>query len=120
MKKLFLLLLIPFLCSCSQKAKEELVIEPQIATLEAVPAGREAVFTYGEVSQDKTIRLTFSSEPSPLREGYVKLVGVIAGDNPLACLEVSGRGMVVGCGESVDAYVVSKINNEEVLLCLKK
>ncbi len=120
MKKYLILLLIPLLCSCSQKEKDEFIIEPKVITLEAQVVSREAVFTYGEISQNKNIILTLSSEPIPLNEQYVKLVGIIAGNNPLACLEISGKGVVVGPGEAVESHIVKRISNKGVMLCLRK
>lgn len=114
-----ILLLVPLLCSCSQKPKEELIIEPLASTQETQVVSREAVFTYGETAQSKNIILTLSSEPVLLKEQYVKLVGIVAGNNPLACLEISGKGIVVGIGEKIESYVIKTINYKEVVLCLK-
>ena len=120
-KLVLVLILSLFLSSCSNKTPSEpVIIEPQVSTPEVQVSTREALFTYGETTQTKKIHLTFSTEPIQLKEGYVKLIGIIAGSNPLACLEIGGRGVVVGLGEMVESYVVRKINKKEVVLCLEK
>ncbi|NQU18234.1 MAG: hypothetical protein HQ564_09260 [Candidatus Saganbacteria bacterium] len=109
------------LSSCSnQSPSEPVIVDPQVTTSEVQTTSREAVFTYGENSQAKNISLSFSAEPVQINEGYIRLVGIIAGNNPLACIEIGGKGRVVGLGELVEQYVVSKISKKEVLLCLKK
>jgi len=84
-------------------------------TIEA--PSREAVYIYSNQKKlAENIILRFSSEPILLPSGYARLVGVVSGGKPVACLEIGGRGLVVGKGEEIDDYRVVGIGNDSVVL----
>jgi len=124
MKRIRIVLLIAFagimLSSCSLQSHKPVLSEETAATEETEAAeipSREAVFVYGnQKNSPSKLVLTFSSEPVLLPSGYVRLVGVVSGGRPIACLEIGGRGLALGEGELVDAYRVVGIGSNNVVL----
>ena len=118
---LIFIFIITLLTACSNpEPKDVKEIRTEVATVEAVEITREAVFTYGNnQGLQKRISLRFASEPVPINEGYIRLVGIISGKNPIACIEISGKGCLVTVGEEIDQYIVNSIKKKEVVLCLK-
>jgi len=107
--------------SCTSRSPQTFqAIEPVTPSEEAETVeapSREAVYTYSNQKKlaEKMI-LKFSSEPILLPSGYVRLVGVVSGGRPVACLEIGGRGLVLGKGGEIDDYRVCGIGNDYVLL----
>lgn len=98
--------------SKSFEESEETVAEQSVET-----PSHEALFVYSNQSNlPNRIVLTLASEPLLLPSGYVRLVGVVSGGKPVACLEIGGRGLAMGEGEAIDGYRVSGINNDNVVL----
>lgn len=120
---LIVMMLLPSSCAPqSQKSVvkgEETVVSEEAETIES--PSREAVFVYGnQTNLPKRIVLAFTGEPVLLPSGYVRLVGVVSGGKPMALLEIGGRGLALGEGESVDGYRVSWIDCDHVTLERRK
>ncbi len=80
-------------------------------------ATREPVFVYNQPKKvPDRIVLSFSSGPILLPSGYVRLAGVVSGGDPIACLEIGGRGLAFLRGEKADDYRVERINGDSVIL----
>ena len=114
-------LIILLLSSCAsdsdKSAKITEAITPSEESESAAPPTREAVFVYGAgKGLSKRLILNFSGGPVLLPSGYVRLVGVVSGGKPIACLEIGGRGLAVGKGEKVDDYRVARIAVNNVIL----
>jgi len=107
-----------FLSSCSSPQKQPEIINPQ--QQEETATTSEAVFTYGGANRAKIIGLTLGAEPVPIKDGYIRLTGLLAGASPIACVEINGKGQSVAEKEEVNGYIVSQIKEKEVVLCLKK
>ena len=116
-----LLLLAALLSSCAaERPKAPVIIErPDLsAEAETAPApSREAVFIYGgRKNLASRLILTLTGEPVLLPSGYVRLVGVVSGGKPTACLEIGGRGLALGAGETVDDYRIVGIGADSAVL----
>jgi len=128
MKRIGIVLLIAFagimLSSCSSQSHKPALNEETVATEETEAAeipSREAVFVYGnQKNSPSKLVLTFSGEPVLLPSGYVRLVGVVSGGRPMACLEIGGRGLAVGEGETFDDYRIVWVNRDNVVLERRK
>ncbi len=115
------ILIIFILTSCSShKRIEDSAIKENAVTEEAETVEsptREAVFVYGNPKDcPKRLVLTLAGEPVLLPSGYVRLVGVVSGGRPIACLEIGGRGLALGKGENINDYRVVGINDDSVVL----
>ena len=85
-----------------------------------VEASREVVFTYGgQQNLPPRLILTLGGEPVLFPSGYVRLVGVVSGGKPTACLELGGRGLALGIDDSLDGYRMASIQGQEVVLIRK-
>lgn len=92
-----------------------------LASAEAAPPSREAVYIYNDrTSSRRKIILHLGGEPSLLSSGYVRLVGVVRGGSPTACLEIGGRGLAVSIGETVDGFSIRQINSTSVVMSFSK
>jgi hypothetical protein len=119
MRNTFLLFLFAvaacLLTSCAPQSEKAAPITEE--TEEMTAPSREAVFIYDQKkSLPDKLNLGFASEPILLPSGYLRLVGVVSGGRPIACLEIGGRGLAVGEGESLDAYKVRSISRDRVQL----
>lgn len=77
---------------------------------------REAVYVYNnqkKLAEKMVLRL--NGESPLLPSGYVRLVGVVSGGKPIACLEIGGRGLVVGEGDKIDDYRIARIDSDNVV-----
>ncbi|MBN3033221.1 MAG: hypothetical protein JW873_03920 [Candidatus Saganbacteria bacterium] len=100
--------------------------EPAVsAEVEAPPAAsREALFVYSSNKNPPSrLVLSLTGEPRLLPSGYIRLVGVVSGPclpagrgKPTACLEIGGRGLALGEGESVDDYRIVRIAGDRLVL----
>lgn len=111
-----------FLSSCAAKNRNVSIDDGlAVATDEAVAteSTREPVFIYGDPKLPKSLELKLSGEPLLFPSGYVRLVGVVSGWKPIACLEVGGRGLALGVGENVDGYTINCISEDRVVLIRK-
>lgn len=108
------------LSSCSFKNSEPQGIIEDQASLEAegiAAPSREAVFLYNDAKTlPKRVALNLAGEPVLLPSGYVRLVGVVSGGKPIACLEIGGRGLALGKGEMVNDYRIIGIAGDRVVL----
>jgi hypothetical protein len=78
---------------------------------------RESVFIYSKrQSLSSRLVLSLAGEPVLLPSGYIRLVGVVSGGKPTACLEIGGRGLALEEGETIDAYRIVRINGHTVVL----
>ncbi len=78
---------------------------------------RESVFIYNQQkSLPDRIVLGFNCGPILLPSGYARLAGVVSGGNPIACLEIGGRGLALSQGEKADDYRVVRIGGDSVIL----
>lgn len=116
---LFILITVLLLSSCSiNKAAPAGPAEITLDTAEAVDQPtREAVFVYnnsGKLSRRLTLKL--AGEPVLFPSGYVRLVGVVSGGRPIACVEIGGRGLALGKGETVNDYRILGIDSDRVIL----
>jgi hypothetical protein len=85
---------------------------------EAEPiASRETLFVYGgKKTASSRLVLELSGEPVLLSSGYLRLVGVVAGARPMACLELGGRGFILTKGEVIDDYRVAGLSGDTAVL----
>lgn len=114
---LFLLIATLGLSSCS--SHQDPPAQETTTTIEAeeIVSSREAIFVYGDQkAARKRVTLTFGSQPILLLSGYVRLAGVVRGESPTALVEIGGGGLVVGPGDNVDGYRVSRIEEGKVVL----
>ena len=107
--------------SCSSENKSNSAVENgRVVTEEAaIPEAptRESVFVYNQKKPaPDRILLSFTSGPVLLPSGYTRLAGVVSGGEPIACLEIGGRGLALTKGEKTDDYRVVRINGDSVLL----
>jgi len=122
---LLLAMMVLVLSSCaSRDEKSAINTEGSVATEEAEVVdypSREAVFVYGKQKElPKVLILKFGGEPILLPSGYVRLVGVVSGGNPLALIEVGGRGLCLQLGETFSGYQVAVIDQREIKLVKKE
>lgn len=143
-KGIFELILVIFiallLVSCSsskgqpetalEEQEEAKAGEEQPPSLEA--GSRQPIFVYNNQTANSPHKVTLklNAEPLLLPNGYVRLVGVVSGPvrrspdgrrdegggNPLALIEVGGRGLCVGVGDKVGDYNVARISGKEIQL----
>jgi hypothetical protein len=122
MRCLFILFTAFLLSSCSfyeTPAKSAEIQETP--TAEAAAPERQALYVYGQKLTSREITLHYGGEPLPLSCGYVRLVGTVNGVNePIALLEIGGRGAACLPGDKVGEYKVVSINEREVELCSGK
>ena len=114
-------LLVLFLVSCaSHKEAANQAIEVAAASPEAEATdapSREAVFTYGGRNElPGKVVLRISGDPVLFPVGYVRLVGVVGGGRPTACLEVGGKGIALEKGEEISGYRMVSIDDDHILL----
>lgn len=112
------------MCSCSSEEKalvQKSKVEESSATAEAIETKREAVFaSTPNYLQGEEISLKFNADPTPFKEGYIRLAGIVRGPHPIVCLEISGKGALYSIGDQVDRFCISKVLEKEVILCQKK
>ena len=124
---ILLLLSLLIICACAPaqetvKATEE--TEPlgteEVASQEVAP--RSPLFVYNNQASKSPAEFTLSINASPLLlpDGYVRLVGVVSGGNPLALIEVGGRGLCLQLGETFSGYQVAVIDQREIKLVKKE
>ncbi|MFC1571124.1 hypothetical protein ACFL31_01065 [Candidatus Margulisiibacteriota bacterium] len=133
---LFIIAVSLFMVSCSSpEDKVEVSLEEQEAAEnidEHVPspeASRKPLYVYGDKAQagPDTVTLKLNSEPLLLTGSYVRLVGVVSGGRPvhrsskseggpIALIEVGGRGLILGKGESIKGYKLFKIGDNSINL----
>lgn len=111
-----------FLSSCSfNEAPAKSDEGQETPTVEASAPERQALYVYGQKINAREITLQYGGEPLPLSCGYVRLVGVVSGDEAaVALLEIGGRGAACLMGNRVGEYKVVSISEKEVKLCLGK
>ena len=124
LKLLLLIFSALFLVSCSSPQEKveiesanddaefiEEAVSPEVST-------RQPIFVYKnqspKVSEEITLRL--NAEPLLLPSGYVRLVGVVSGGRPIACLEIGGRGLCVEIGEEISGYRIVGISKNAIYL----
>ena len=110
---LFLLLLL-FVAGCREAVK------PELSPTSVPTPESSAVYVYGQNKNTNDLVLKVGGEPVTVAAGYIKLAGTVLGEEPLAVLEIGGRGQVCRVGEEVSDYQVISISEREVKLCLKK
>jgi len=122
MKCLLFLLAALTLSSCSfYEAPAKSAEIQETPTVEAAAPERQALYIYGQKINSKEVILGYGGEPLPLSCGYVRLVGTVNGENePIALLEIGGRGAACLMGDKVGEYRVVSINEREVELCSGK
>jgi hypothetical protein len=118
----FLLPMIIFLSACASQPAKTLIKNEETSdaseeTAAVTVPSREAVFLYGRRQNlSSRLLLTLAGEPVLLPSGYIRLVGVVSGGKPTACLEIGGRGLALGEGEAVDDYRIVGIDGDSVVL----
>jgi hypothetical protein len=130
-KRIFLLLLLmlPLLSACASppskvySSSEESVASQQSLDAQETQAAsvelpsREAVFIYGNAKDlPAQIILRLGGAPLLLLSGYVRLVGIVAGENPAALVEVGGKGLALEVGDDFEGYQLSSIAQGKVVL----
>jgi hypothetical protein len=111
----FLLPVFLMLAGCAgSEGGQKASFEPENSTPEAVVASNEAVKVYDQVA-DRII-LRFAGEPGRLPGGSGRLIGVVSGRKMVALLDLGGRGLALEEGEQVDAYRVSRIAGDRLVL----
>jgi len=120
---LILVIVAVVISSCASKKAEE--VKPPAEADDEVASGEAApqegpVFTYDDakiIDQAQEICLTFSDEPVQLPGvGFIKLKGIILGKEPMALVDVGGRGIMVAKGGRAGEYVVAEIREGFVRL----
>jgi hypothetical protein len=109
-------------CSFNHRPPKSDTLEVTTSETEAVELpSREALLVYGS-GQNTPARLilTLAGGPYLLPSGYARLAGVVSGEKPIVLLEVGGRGLALGKGETVDDYRVVSITGDSVLLAKRK
>lgn len=110
---LFLLLLV-FMTGCREAVK------PELSTSSVPTPESTALYVYGQNKNSSNLVLKVGGEPVTVAAGYIKLAGTILGDEPLAVIEMGGRGSVMRMGDEISDYQVVSISNREVKLCSRK
>ena len=108
MKQLLLLGLALFLSSCA--TSPESTASPEMVD---PPSTREVVTV---MEKPKTIVLTRGGEPVLLTSDYGRLAGVVSGGRPTVCLEVNGKGLALGLGETVNGFALVAISATQATL----
>jgi hypothetical protein len=123
---LIVIFLMIFLSACAPRPNQveknaNSFVENTTEEVESVvEASREVVFTYGgQQNLPPRLILTLGGEPVLFPSGYVRLVGVVSGGKPTACLELGGRGLALGIDDSLDGYRMASIQGQEVVLIRK-
>ncbi|MFA6431612.1 MAG: hypothetical protein WCV91_04460 [Candidatus Margulisiibacteriota bacterium] len=114
---ILLLMITIFSSSCANNEPDkpnEKQIEVSEGSQNDETSTREALFVYGTRSKSE-ISLVFGGEPLLLSSSYARLVGVVCGGRPVACLEVGGKGAALSLGELVDGYRIIQIMNNKVV-----
>ena len=115
---MLVLVLAPLLLGCVPRPHISLDRGPAVSE-EAEPVSlptRESVYLYGDKSLPNRLTLSFSGEPRLLASGYARLAGVVSGQRRTACVEIGGRGLALEKGEMVDAYRITGIESDHVVL----
>ena len=118
-----ILIIIPLMLiniSCSYMPEQKPVNVQESATPEASTNDRKPIYVYGQKSDLSRITLHFTDDPISISRGYIKLKGIISGEDPQALIEVGGKGEILSTGEKLGEYQIVSISNEEVELCLRK
>ena len=106
------------LTACAAKAPPpEREFIPEIATTpEVEPRGSVYVYGQGRPANAERVTLQLNGEPLLLPSGYARVVGVVSGSCPVACVEIGGRGLALGVGDKLDDYQVVSINERTIVL----
>jgi hypothetical protein len=120
-----LILIIFFVTACADSKQEEtkitnitsdtIGVESTESEVPVIPT-RESVYVYHKGNELKQLILTVGGEPVLTGSGYLRLAGVVRGKWPVACLELAGRGLVAGPGDTIDEYLLAAINGKSILL----
>ncbi|MDD5593986.1 MAG: hypothetical protein PHG97_04555 [Candidatus Margulisbacteria bacterium] len=117
---LLLLALLVMLSACAAQPRKTIVNNddaPAASEEASASPSREAIFIYGSRKNlPARLILGLAGEPVLLPSGYVRLVGVVSGGRPIACLEIGGRGLALEKGETIDDYQVIRIDGDRVVL----
>ncbi|MFA4844058.1 MAG: hypothetical protein WC632_03815 [Candidatus Margulisiibacteriota bacterium] len=106
------------LTSCAAKSSSpEREFIPEVSTTREVEP-RGSVYVYGQdrPANSGRVILQLNGEPLLLPSGYARVVGVVSGVSPVACLEIGGRGLALGEGDKLDDYQVISINERSIVL----
>lgn len=106
------------LSSCAAKAPppEREFIPEVIATPEVESRGSVYVYGQDRLTNSGRVILQLNGEPLLLPSGYARVVGVVSGGRPVACLEIGGRGLALGEGDKLDDYQVISISERSIIL----
>jgi len=118
-----ILIIIPIILiniSCSYMPEQKPVNVQEGPTAEASTIDRQPIYVYGQKSDLSKIILHFNDDPISISCGYIKLKGIVAGEDPQVLIEVGGKGEILSTGEKLGEYKIVSISNEEVELCLRK
>jgi hypothetical protein len=117
-----LMILVLTLTACAPSESQPL---PSDQTINIEPSeeaetgpSREAVYIYNEQSASNPAALSLQMNTEPVQVGntYIRLVGIIEGLNPVALVEVNGKGASIGLGERVGGYCLTSISRNAVQL----
>jgi hypothetical protein len=103
-------------CAVKTPPPEREFVPEVTATPEVEPRGSVFVYGQGRSSGSARITLQLNGEPLLLPAGYARVVGVVNGDSPVACLEIGGRGLALAPGDRVDDYRVVAVKERTVVL----
>lgn len=113
-RHLLLFLLLIFVAGCRESVK------PELSTASVATPESTALYVYGQNKNPSNLVLKVGGEPVTVAAGYIKLAGTVLGDEPLAVLEIGGRGSVVEVGDRISEYRIFSISEREVKLCSRK
>lgn len=117
MKQLLVFFLIVcglFLSSCAEKPAPE---APQINIPEPTSEVKSQILF--KADENRVLSVKLNSQPIETSLGFVRLAGVIVGDELSAIVEMNGVGSIVKAGDSIQNYRVSSISAQGVVLCKK-
>lgn len=103
-------------CSVKSSPPEREFIPEVSPTQEVEPRGSVYVYGQAQANDPKQIILKLNGESLLLPSGYARVVGVVSGGCPVACLEIGGRGLALGVGDRLDDYQVISINDRSIVL----
>lgn len=110
---LFLIACGLFLSSCTEKPKVK--TEASLPTI-SEEAKSELLF---KANENKILNVKLNSQPIETSLGFVRLAGIIIGDELSAIIEINGIGSIVKAGDSIQNYRVSSISSQGLVLCKK-
>ncbi|MFH1617627.1 MAG: hypothetical protein ABIB65_03520 [Candidatus Margulisiibacteriota bacterium] len=122
MKNILILIMTALILSSCSPAPEPKPVPAPVSEPRPAPPARKQVFDQKSSPDSTVITLSFASEPVQLDCGFIRLTGIVEGDNGKSTLlELGGKGFSCIQGEVFEkGYKLAQIKDREVVICSEK